>query len=274
MKTFIKLYNNLHGSMHEQNYSRSFSTSPDYFNSSYSNKDTQPSLMLDNSDNKDSIILKIYKNVYINKVFDINMGAILDDLYDIVDYGYNKRIILVDFKEFILVNYIRLRGTENNLKVTTMIPTNLKKNYSSKEYMSSPNAKSHKATKIEQEIKHKNHIDILARLITSQHSNKNKKDVCVAICSHNKKLFIASNKNKPEYSKECLIDLQELLKKNNSVKSYEKLLKKAVEKIRYIKLKSKSSSKRTLLEVHEGSNVILKEFKEKARECSESKNPD
>lgn len=115
--------------------------------------------------------------------------------------------------------------------------------------------------KLERGIKHKNHLDILARLITSQHSNKNIKDVCVAICSHDKKLFIASNKKKAEYSKECLIDLQELLK-NNSVKSCEKLLKKAVEKIRYIELKSNSS------------NVIIKEFKEKARECSENKNPD
>lgn len=121
-------------------------------------------------------------------------------------------------------------------------------------------------------IKHKNDLDLLARLLTGQYSNRNK-DVCVAICYHENKLFIASNKKKPEYAKECLLDLQELIKNHDrpyprvpasqeSVKSCEKLLEKAVEKIRYIELKSKSSA------------VIIKEFKEKAKECSESKKPD
>jgi hypothetical protein len=115
----------------------------------------------------------------------------------------------------------------------------------------------------------------LARLLTSpDYNNPNKRDVCVAVCLHENKLFIASNKKKPEYAKECLEDLQELIKNPSlRLKICEKLLKKAAEKIRYIELKSNSSSK-SLLEVPEGSNVILKEFKEKARECSQVESPD
>lgn len=104
-----------------------------------------------------------------------------------------------------------------------------------------------------------NHLDILARVLTNGYS-KSKADVCVAVCLHEQKLFIASNKKKPDYAKDCLEDLHELIK-NQSIESYQKLLKKAVEKIMYIKLKSKS-------------NNIIKEFKEKAKECYESKNPD
>ena len=115
--------------------------------------------------------------------------------------------------------------------------------------------------RIEQAIKQKNQLDILARLLTGKYNNKNKKDTCVAICNHENKLFIASNKKKPDYAKECLKDLQQVIK-NNSVKSYENLLRKSVEKIRYTELKTTSPS------------ITLKEFKQKAKECSERENPD
>lgn len=124
---------------------------------------------------------------------------------------------------------------------------------------------------LEHGISHKNHIDLLARLVTSHYRNRNKKYVCVAVCSHNNKLFIASNRGTPEYAKEWLEDLQKIIKNpspmehgdpKERVEIYKKLMKKAAEKIRYIELKSKSSS------------VILKDFKYKARECSEAKKPD
>jgi hypothetical protein len=121
-----------------------------------------------------------------------------------------------------------------------------------------------KTRSAEQEIKNSKNaqLDLLARLLTSPlYRGKTKRDVCVAVCSHENKLFIASNQKSPEYAKECLADLQELIK-NPSKKIYDKILKKAAEKITYIEVKDISY------------NNKLKEFKEKARECSENKKPD
>jgi hypothetical protein len=52
------------------------------FKRSFSSRDVKPSILKDYSDDKTSIVYKIYDNVYLNDMFKYNIGEILEDLYD------------------------------------------------------------------------------------------------------------------------------------------------------------------------------------------------
>ncbi|CAG8776149.1 19637_t:CDS:2 [Gigaspora margarita] len=106
----------------------------------------------------------------------------------------------------------------------------------------------------------KKQLDTLARLLTGISKNKKDKrerDKSVAVCYHEGKLFVASNKKKPEYAKEYLEDLQKFAN-NPSSSNYENLLKRAARKIHN----------------EQNSESVLQKFQEKARECEESQQPD
>jgi hypothetical protein len=81
--------------------------------------------------------------------------------------------------------------------------------------------------------KNEKFLDTLARLLTGN-------ETCVAVCYHQEKLFIASNRGKVEYAKEYLGKLRDFFK-DNSFESYKKLVEIAIEQTYFECLKSSNS---------------------------------
>jgi hypothetical protein len=107
-------------------------------------------------------------------------------------------------------------------------------------------------------------LDTLARLLVGD-------EVCVAVCHHENKLLIASNKVKPEYAKEYLKKLQTFALKQNH-ESCEELLKLVVEKTST----KKKGKKGVLQEVKDVGEKFNKDkpitFRKAIEECQ--RNPD
>jgi len=108
------------------------------------------------------------------------------------------------------------------------------------------------------ESKRREHLNCLARLFTG-------KEVCVAICCHEGKLLVASNRREPKYAKEYMKKLQNFAR-NPSVVNYEELLKEAVEQT-YNKLLIKSGriSRHLARPLEESEKKILREFRDMAK---------
>jgi hypothetical protein len=64
------------------------------------------------------------------------------------------------------------------------------------------------------------YFDTLARLLTG-------KETCVAVCYHRSKLYISSNKNKPEHAKEKIKLIRNIIDNKQLSANYEELLKSA-----------------------------------------------
>jgi len=79
--------------------------------------------------------------------------------------------------------------------------------------------------------KQNKYLDTLARLL------KEKNDVCLAVCYHNGRLLIASNREKATYAENYLLALQKFAKKESpSFEDYKDLMKLIVKRKIFLSL--------------------------------------